>query len=43
MAETLQTVVTASVHPWQPLSLIQDEAEGVSPASSLRPLLYFGG
>jgi hypothetical protein len=32
ITETSQTVVTASVHPWQPLSLIQDGADGVSPA-----------
>ncbi len=32
MAETSQTVLTASVHPRQPLSLIQDGADGVSPA-----------
>jgi hypothetical protein len=32
MVEMLQTVVTASVRPWQPLSLIQDGADGVSPA-----------
>jgi hypothetical protein len=32
MAEMSQTVVTASVHPRQPLSLIQDGADGVSPA-----------
>ncbi len=32
MAEMLQTVVTASVHPRRPLSLIQDGANGVSPA-----------
>jgi hypothetical protein len=32
MAETLQMVMTASVHPRQPLSLIRDGAEGVSPA-----------
>jgi hypothetical protein len=32
MAETLQMVVTASVHPQQPLSLIQDGANRVSPA-----------
>ncbi len=35
MAETLQSVVTASVRPWQPLSLIQDGANGVSPAQGL--------
>jgi hypothetical protein len=27
MAETSQTVMTASVHPQQPLPLIQDEAD----------------
>ncbi len=32
MAEMLQMVVIASVHPRQPLSLIQDGADGVSPA-----------
>jgi hypothetical protein len=32
MAETLQMVLTASVHPQQPLSLIQDGADGVPPA-----------
>jgi hypothetical protein len=32
MAETLQKGMTASVHPRQPLSLIQDGADGVSPA-----------
>jgi hypothetical protein len=32
MAKTLQMVMTASVHPRQPLSLIQDGADGVSPA-----------
>jgi hypothetical protein len=32
MAETMQMVVTASVCPRQPLSLIQDGADGVSPA-----------
>jgi hypothetical protein len=32
MAETLQTVLTASVHPWQPISLIQNGADRVSPA-----------
>jgi hypothetical protein len=32
MAETLQMVLTASVHPRQSLSLIQDGADGVSPA-----------
>jgi hypothetical protein len=32
MAEMLQTGMTASVHPWQPLSLIQDGVDGVSPA-----------
>jgi hypothetical protein len=32
MVEMLQTVLTASVHPQQPLSLIQDGADGVSPA-----------
>jgi hypothetical protein len=32
MAESLQTVVTASVHPRQPLSLIQDGADKVSHA-----------
>jgi hypothetical protein len=32
MVETLQMVVTASVHPRQPLTLIQDGADGVSPA-----------
>ncbi len=32
MAETPQTVVTASVRPQQPHFLIQDGAEGVSPA-----------
>jgi hypothetical protein len=32
MAEISQTVVTASVHPRQPLSLIQDGADRVSPA-----------
>ncbi len=32
MAETLQMGVTTSVHPWQPLSLIQDGADRVSPA-----------
>ncbi len=32
MAETLKTGVTASVRPQQPLSLIQDGADGVSPA-----------
>ena len=32
MAETLQMVVTASVHPRQPLSIIQDGTDGVSPA-----------
>jgi hypothetical protein len=31
MAEMSQTVVTASVRPQQPLSLIQDGADGVSP------------
>jgi hypothetical protein len=31
MVEALQMGVTASVHPQQPLSLIQDEADGVSP------------
>ncbi len=35
MAETLQMVVTASVHPRQPLSLIQDGADKVSPAQGL--------
>jgi hypothetical protein len=30
MAKMLQTVVTASVRPRQPLSLIQDGADGVS-------------
>jgi hypothetical protein len=32
MVEMLQTVMTASVRPQQPLSLIQDGADGVSPA-----------
>jgi hypothetical protein len=32
MVETLQMVMTASVRPWQPLSLIQDGADGVSPS-----------
>jgi hypothetical protein len=32
MAETSQMVMTASVRPRQPLSLIQDGANGVSPA-----------
>ncbi len=32
MAKTLQTGMTASVRPWQPLSLIQDGAGRVSPA-----------
>ncbi len=32
MAETSQMVVTASVRPWQSLSLIQDGKDGVSPA-----------
>jgi hypothetical protein len=32
MAETLQMVLTASVRPRQPLSLIKDGADGVSPA-----------
>jgi hypothetical protein len=32
MAEMLQMVVTASVHPWQLLSLIQDGADRVYPA-----------
>jgi hypothetical protein len=32
MVETLQTVVTASVSPRQPTSLIQDGVDGVSPA-----------
>jgi hypothetical protein len=32
MAETSQMVVTASVHPRRPISLIQDGADGVSPA-----------
>jgi hypothetical protein len=32
MAETLQMVVTASVRPRQPCSLIQDGADRVSPA-----------
>ncbi len=31
MVRTLQMVVAASVRPWQPLSLIQDGADGVSP------------
>ena len=31
MVEALQMGVTASVHPQQPLSLIQDGADGVSP------------
>jgi hypothetical protein len=35
MAETSQTVLTASVHPRQPLSLVQDGADGVSPAQGL--------
>jgi hypothetical protein len=30
MAETLQTVLTASMHPWQLLSLIQDGADRLS-------------
>jgi hypothetical protein len=34
MVEMLQIVVTASVHPRQPLSLIQDGADGVSPVQS---------
>jgi hypothetical protein len=32
MVETLQTGMTASVRPRQPLSLIQDGGDGVSPA-----------
>jgi hypothetical protein len=32
MTETLQMVVTASVRPRQPISLIQDGVDGVSPA-----------
>jgi hypothetical protein len=36
MAETLQTGMTASVHPQQPLSLIQNGADGVSPAQGSR-------
>jgi hypothetical protein len=32
MAETLQTVLIASVHPQQLFSLIQDGADVVSPA-----------
>jgi hypothetical protein len=32
MAKTPQTVVTASLRPRQSLSLIQDGADGVSPA-----------
>jgi hypothetical protein len=31
MVETLQLVVTVAVHPRQPLSLIQDGVDGVSP------------
>jgi hypothetical protein len=32
MVEMSETVMTASVHPRQPISLIQDGADGVSPA-----------
>jgi hypothetical protein len=32
MAKTLQMAVTASVHPRQPLSLVQGGADGVSSA-----------
>jgi hypothetical protein len=32
MAEMLQMILTASVHPQQPLSLLQDGADRVSPA-----------
>jgi hypothetical protein len=32
MAKTSQMVMTTSVRPLQPLSLIQDGADGVSPA-----------
>ncbi len=32
MAETLQMGMTGSVCPWQPLSLIKDGGDGVSPA-----------
>jgi hypothetical protein len=41
MGEMLQTVVTASVRTRHPLSLIQDGADGVSPAqgSGLCPIL----
>jgi hypothetical protein len=35
MAEMLQTGMTAPVRPQQPLPLIQDRADGVSPAQGL--------
>jgi hypothetical protein len=32
MMEMLQAGMTKPVHPWQPLTLIQDGADGVFPA-----------